>query len=131
MLVLIASPVVSDPTDIQPTYRNAVTTATLLRTSHFLSTSPHAMTLSRTIMTEVIAVATAKGLNIPDGTVDKLIEQCVSVKAEGGLGSSMMMDCLGGRGMEVEVGGSWMWVVWWMMKRRLSADDMRLDRRSS
>lgn len=55
--------------------RNAVTTATQLRTNRFLEASPHAMTLSRAIMGEVVDVARAKGLTVPEGTVDKLIEQ--------------------------------------------------------
>ena len=33
------------------------------------------MTLSRAIMGEVVDVARAKGLTVPEGTVDKLIEQ--------------------------------------------------------
>lgn len=55
--------------------RNAVTTATQLRTNRFLASSPHAMTLSRAIMSEVVDVARAKGLQVPEGTIDKLIEQ--------------------------------------------------------
>lgn len=107
--------------------RNAVTTATQLRTHRFLGASPHAMTLSRAIMGEVVNVARAKGLTVPEGTVDTLIEQvgfffsrssrrgvqkgvlmawlglgqCTSVKE--GLPSSMMFDYLAGRPMEVEV----------------------------
>lgn len=56
-------------------------------------------------MGEVVQVAKAKGLNVPEGTIDKLIEQCTSVK--GGLPSSMLFDYLAGRPMEVEVRGFW------------------------
>jgi hypothetical protein len=52
-------------------------------------------------MGEVVQVAKAKGLNVPEGTIDKLIEQCTSVKE--GLPSSMLFDYLAGRPMEVEV----------------------------
>lgn len=52
-------------------------------------------------MGEVVQVAQAKGLNVPEGTIDKLIEQCTSVKE--GLPSSMLFDYLAGRPMEVEV----------------------------
>jgi hypothetical protein len=53
-------------------------------------------------MEEVEAVAKAKGLSIPDGTVDRLLKQCTDV---GGLGlpSSMMVDNFEGRPMETEV----------------------------
>ncbi len=52
-------------------------------------------------MYEVEAVAKAKGLTIPEGTVDRLIGECTSVKA--GLPSSMLFDNLAGRPMETEV----------------------------
>ncbi|KAK4687482.1 hypothetical protein P7C73_g2632, partial [Tremellales sp. Uapishka_1] len=80
---------------------NSLTTVSRLRTNRFLDSSPHALTLSYAVMNEVAAVAKAKGLTIPDGTVEKLIQQCVSVKE--GLPSSMLFDCLAKRGMEVEV----------------------------
>ncbi|GHJ89501.1 hypothetical protein NliqN6_5903 [Naganishia liquefaciens] len=80
---------------------NAVTTATQLRTNRFLEASPQAMMLSRAIMGEVVDVARAKGLTVPDGSVDKLIEQCTSVKD--GLPSSMLDDYVAGRPTEVEV----------------------------
>lgn len=54
-------------------------------------------------MHEVAAVARAKGLTVPDDTVETLIQRARG--AEGlGLPSSMMFDCLGGKAMEVEVG---------------------------
>jgi hypothetical protein len=88
-------------TKIRLGIRNAVTTATQLRTNRFLDSSPYALQLSRSIMGEVVQVAKAKGLNVPEGTVDKLILQCTSVKE--GLPSSMLYDYLAGRPMEVEV----------------------------
>lgn len=69
-----------------------------------------ALPLCRTIMEEVEAVAKAKGLTIPDGTVDRLLKQCTDV---GGLGlpSSMMVDNFEGRPMETEVGDSFHIVI--------------------
>jgi ketopantoate reductase len=52
-------------------------------------------------MNEVAAVARAKGLTVPDDTVEKLIKQCTDVKE--GLPSSMLFDHLALRPMEVEV----------------------------
>lgn len=53
-----------------------MTTATQLRTNRFLGASEHALTLSRSIMAEVAAVARAKGLTVPEGTEEGLIEKC-------------------------------------------------------
>ena len=71
-----------------------------------------ALPLCRTIMEEVEAVAKAKGLTIPDGTVDRLLKQCTDV---GGLGlpSSMMVDNFEGRPMETEVGHLVVFLVPW------------------
>ncbi len=52
-------------------------------------------------MNEVAAVAKAKGLDVPEGTVEKLIKQCTDVKE--GLPSSMLFDHMSQRPMEVEV----------------------------
>jgi 2-dehydropantoate 2-reductase len=52
-------------------------------------------------MEEVVAVARAKGMTVPEDTVEKLIKQCTDVKT--GLPSSMMADNFAGRPMEVEV----------------------------
>ena len=73
-----------------------------LRTNPFFESTPLALPLCRTIMEEVAAVAKAKGLTIPEGTVDRLLKQCTDV---GGLGlpSSMMVDNFEGRPMETEV----------------------------
>jgi ketopantoate reductase len=52
-------------------------------------------------MREVESVAKAKGLNVPEGTVEELMTKCIDVAA--GFSSSMMLDNLAGRPMEVEV----------------------------
>jgi len=81
---------------------NSLTAVARLRTNPFFESTPLALPLCRTIMEEVTAVAKAKGLTIPDGTVDRLLKQCTDV---GGLGlpSSMMVDNFEGRPMETEV----------------------------
>ncbi|WVF66939.1 hypothetical protein IAT40_001682 [Kwoniella sp. CBS 6097] len=81
---------------------NSLTTATRLKTGPFFDSSSQALPLCYTIMEEVCAVAKAKGLTIPDGTVEKLIKQCTDV-AYPGLPSSMMADNNAKRPMEVEV----------------------------
>ena len=53
-------------------------------------------------MEEVAAVARAKGLSIPDGTVEGLMNDIRKVDGLG-LPSSMMMDHYAARPMEVEV----------------------------
>lgn len=81
---------------------NSLTTVVRLRTNPFFESSEFALPLCYTIMEEVKAVAEAKGLTIPDGTVEKLIKQCTDV-GDLGLPSSMMADNFAGRPMEVEV----------------------------
>ncbi|WWD16890.1 hypothetical protein CI109_101322 [Kwoniella shandongensis] len=81
---------------------NSLTTATRLKTGPFFDSSSQALPLCYTVMEEVVAVAKAKGLTIPDGTVEKLIKQCTDV-AYPGLPSSMMADNNAKRPMEVEV----------------------------
>lgn len=80
---------------------NSLTTITRQRTNTFFDSSPEALPLCWSIMREVEAVAKAKGLAIPDGTVERLIKECTDVKT--GLPSSMMADNFAGRPMEVEV----------------------------
>lgn len=75
---------------------------TRLRTNHIFGSSPGAAALSLALMDEVCAVARAKGLQIPDGTSERLLSECQSV-AGAGLPSSMMMDNEAGRPMEIEV----------------------------
>src|SRR5882762_1145805 len=81
--------------------RNSVTTASQLRTNRFLDSSPHAFTVAYAVMNEVVAIAKAKGLTMPDDIVERHIHDCVTV--EGGLPSSMLMDHMQQRPMEIEV----------------------------
>jgi len=52
-------------------------------------------------MEEVVQVAKARGLKIPDGIVPQLIKSCTDINE--GIRSSMPMDHLEHRPMEVEV----------------------------
>lgn len=83
---------------------NSLTTVTRLKTGHIFDSTPTALPLCYEIMHEVEAVAKAKGLVIPDGTVEGLIKRARAVEGPG-MPSSMMADCLAGRPTEVEVGG--------------------------
>lgn len=80
---------------------NSITTVTRVKTNRFFESSPQALPLCYTVMEEVVAVARAKGMTVPDDTVPKLIKQCTDVTT--GLPSSMMADNFAGRPMEVEV----------------------------
>jgi ketopantoate reductase len=81
---------------------NALTTVTRLRTNQIFASSPGAADFSRTLMLEVVAVARAKGLAVPEDTADDLMRQIREVGGPG-LPSSMMMDNEAGRPTEVEV----------------------------
>jgi hypothetical protein len=80
---------------------NSLTTVTRIKTNRIFESSDEALPLCYTLMREVEAVAKAKGLNIPKGTVERLIKECTDVKT--GLPSSMMFDNFAGRPMETEV----------------------------
>jgi 2-dehydropantoate 2-reductase len=80
---------------------NSLTTVTRIKTNRIFESSDEALPLCYTLMREVEAVAKAKGLNIPEGTVERLIKECTDVKT--GLPSSMMFDNFAGRPMETEV----------------------------
>jgi hypothetical protein len=60
-------------------------------------------------MNEIVAIAKAKGLTMPDDIVERHIQACLCVK--GGLPSSMLMDHVQQRQMEVEVHNTRMIVV--------------------
>jgi len=79
---------------------NSVTTASQLRTNRFLNSSPHALSLAHALMNEVVAVAKAKGITMPNGIVEKHIHDCMII--EGGLSSSMLIDHMEKRPMEIE-----------------------------
>lgn len=81
---------------------NSLTTVTRLRTNQIFGSSPGAADLSVALMNEVVAVARAKGLDVPEDTAGKLLAQIQEVGGPG-LPSSMMMDNEAGRPTEVEV----------------------------
>ena len=59
---------------------NSITTVTRVKTNRFFESSPQALPLCYTVMEEVVSVARAKGMTVPDDTVSKLIKQCTDVK---------------------------------------------------
>ncbi|KAL1410306.1 hypothetical protein Q8F55_004312 [Vanrija albida] len=81
---------------------NSLTSVTRLRTNHIFGSSPGAAAFALDLMREVVAVARAKGLTVPEGTEEDLLKQCQAVGGAG-LPSSMMFDNEAGRPMEVEV----------------------------
>ncbi|KAJ7134895.1 ketopantoate reductase PanE/ApbA C terminal-domain-containing protein [Mycena epipterygia] len=78
---------------------NSLTALTQLRTSDFISTSPSAVVVARSIFTEGIAVAAAKGIAIPEDTLDTMMAKYTSLS---GSTSSMLTDALNMKPMEVE-----------------------------
>ncbi|KAJ7758135.1 hypothetical protein DFH07DRAFT_772602 [Mycena maculata] len=72
---------------------------TQLRTSDFISTSPHATSLARLIIVEGINVAKAKGLPIPEDTLDTMMAKYTTLT---GSDSSMLVDAINMKPMEVE-----------------------------
>jgi ketopantoate reductase len=75
---------------------------TRIRTNHYFASSPGATDFSVKLMNEVVAVARAKGLEVPDSIPAELLAKCKGMPGAG-LPSSMMMDNEAGRSMEVEV----------------------------
>jgi 2-dehydropantoate 2-reductase len=78
---------------------NSYTALTMLDTKQFLGSSDEALLVSRRLMTEIVSVAQAAGINVQMKLVDDLIDKTLKSK---GLTSSMMMDLANGRPMEVE-----------------------------
>ncbi|PYH90729.1 2-dehydropantoate 2-reductase [Aspergillus ellipticus CBS 707.79] len=95
--------------DIQPTRWqkviwncawNTLTTLTGLDTASFLASSPDADPLTRKLMREVIAVATASGVSLPADLVET---QMARMRGLGAVRTSMQVDREMGRRMEVDV----------------------------
>ncbi|ORX36226.1 ketopantoate reductase PanE/ApbA C terminal-domain-containing protein [Kockovaella imperatae] len=84
-------------------YVNSLTAAIRLP-SHFLfAATPFAEQLSMAILSETSTVARAKGLNIPPETEQQLFDRCkAGIPGAKGYPSSMMMDCIDCKPMEVE-----------------------------
>jgi hypothetical protein len=77
-----------------------LTALTQLRTRDFIATSATAQEVARSMLTEGINVAKAKGIAIPDDTLDTLMSKYTTL---GGSNSSMLTDALNEKPMEVEV----------------------------
>ncbi|KAJ7812898.1 ketopantoate reductase PanE/ApbA C terminal-domain-containing protein [Mycena leptocephala] len=78
---------------------NSLTALTQLRTRDFIATSPTAQEVARSMLTEGINVAKAKGIAIPDDTLDTMMSKYTTL---GGSNSSMLTDALNEKPMEVE-----------------------------
>ncbi|KAF8139210.1 ketopantoate reductase PanE/ApbA C terminal-domain-containing protein [Mycena galopus ATCC 62051] len=78
---------------------NSLTALTLLRTRDFIATSASAREVARGILSEGINVAKAKGIAIPDDTLDTMMVKYTTL---GGANSSMLTDALNAKPMEVE-----------------------------
>ncbi|KAL4978278.1 ketopantoate reductase PanE/ApbA-domain-containing protein [Aspergillus desertorum] len=79
---------------------NAITALTDQDVSSWLSSSPDAVSYTRRLMNEVIAVANACNVEVKEGLADQLIERA---KGLGALRTSMQADRAAGREMEIEV----------------------------
>lgn len=79
---------------------NSLTSLTLLDTHSWLSSSEGATPLTRRLMAEVIAVANACRVPLPDDLVDTLLAKILAMPP---IGSSMQADYKAGRPMEVEI----------------------------
>ncbi|PWY89653.1 ketopantoate reductase family protein [Aspergillus sclerotioniger CBS 115572] len=95
--------------DIQPTRWgkviwncawNTLTTLTGQDTQAFLQSSEDAIPLTRRLMGEVLGVARASGVSLPDGLIDT---QIARIQGLGAVRTSMQVDRENGRAMEIEV----------------------------
>lgn len=80
---------------------NSLTSATLLDTHSWLTSSPEAMPMTRRLMSEVIDVGRACGVSTLEySLIDRLIEKILAMPP---IGSSMRTDTVAGRPLEVDV----------------------------
>ncbi|KAL4986551.1 ketopantoate reductase PanE/ApbA-domain-containing protein [Aspergillus falconensis] len=79
---------------------NAITALTDQDVASWLSSSPDAVSYTRRLMNEVIAVAKGCNVEVRDGLADQLIERA---KGLGAIRTSMQADREAGREMEIEV----------------------------
>ncbi|KAJ6508429.1 ketopantoate reductase PanE/ApbA C terminal-domain-containing protein [Mycena sanguinolenta] len=78
---------------------NSLTALTQLRTRDFIATSSSAQEVARAILSEGINVAKAKGIAIPEDTLDSMMVKYTTL---GGSNSSMLTDALNEKPTEVE-----------------------------
>lgn len=79
---------------------NSLTALTRLHTHAWLTSSPFALSITRTLMDEVLSVAKASGLDMRDGLVDELIAKMQAMQS---IGTSMLTDVEEGRRLELDV----------------------------
>ncbi|KAJ7132942.1 ketopantoate reductase PanE/ApbA C terminal-domain-containing protein [Mycena filopes] len=78
---------------------NSLTALTELRTSDFIKTSQTAETVARSMFSEVINIARAKGIEIPEDALSTNMKQYTTLS---GANSSMLVDALNKKPMEIE-----------------------------
>lgn len=78
---------------------NSITTLTMVDTQMWLTSSSHAISTSRRLMTEVAEVGRKAGVPLEDGLVDRLMDKILGMP---GLGSSMQVDAQNGRPLELD-----------------------------
>ena len=79
---------------------NSLTTLTGCDTHTWLTSTPEADSMTRALMRDVMAVARACEVPLPDDLVERLFEK---IGGMGGIYSSMYVDARAGRAMEVDV----------------------------
>jgi len=78
---------------------NSLTALTQLRTKDFIATSPSAQEVARGMFNEGINVAKAKGIALPEDTIDTMMTKYTTLS---GSNSSMLTDALEKKPMEIE-----------------------------
>ena len=79
---------------------NSLTALTMLDTHSWLKSSPDSTPMTRTLMQEVINVASACDVPMKDELIDELMDKILAMQP---IGSSMQTDCKMGKPMEVEI----------------------------
>ncbi|KAJ7029273.1 ketopantoate reductase PanE/ApbA C terminal-domain-containing protein, partial [Mycena alexandri] len=80
--------------------KNSLTALTGLRTRDFIKTSVNAESVARSMFSEGINIAKAKGIAVPEDTLKTMMKQYISLS---GSNSSMLVDALNKKPMEIEV----------------------------
>ncbi|KAF7298841.1 hypothetical protein MIND_00831800 [Mycena indigotica] len=78
---------------------NSLTALSLMRTSDFIQTSSEAVSVARSVFEETIEIGKAKGLEIPEDTLQDVMTRYQTLK---GAKSSMLVDAMAKKPTEVE-----------------------------
>ncbi|KAI9647875.1 hypothetical protein NHQ30_004263 [Ciborinia camelliae] len=79
---------------------NCLTALTRVHTHEWLNSSPQAMNMTRTLMSEVITVARRMNVDIKEDLIDQLMKRILGMPS---IGTSMLTDALCGRPLELDV----------------------------